>query len=517
MSKTLVLFDVDNIKGYVFATGRLKEMRGASLLVEENTEIAAIRALLKDPVFAGAEIIYADGAAGKVRFPDADTARKFCEKLEREYRDKTRTGSVTTACVEYGANFSETVRRGERCLRQNKADRREALEVVGGGPVRVCDWCGVYPAGEEYHPAPAARNQWLCATCHTKRREAEREKRRAAKYGALTGRDAFDRVFLQSFRGKESYDDWLAARRVGDLSELGQLAHPKGYLGFVYCDANQVSRHWEELEGDEKTYRRFSRALSAAVIGATAQALAACFSRPRDTYVPFEIVLMGGDDLALIIPADGALEVALRYCREFERLTAENRACPRRVAASAGVVIAHAAQPVLYLEKRAGELLQSAKKAAGRENGAVDFHIVTTPTLNPLAQIRREEYERGFTRLTRRPYLLDDFAALLDWAQQFKSELPATGGEATDPERRRFPRNKLSALYQALFRSPTQASYETAQMLMRLSGAHRGLVTGFADRFECNKPPPFSPEEGGVKNTAFTDLVEILEFIGGTA
>lgn len=517
MSKTLVLFDVDNIKGYVFATGRLKEMRGASLLVEENTKRTAIRALLKDPIFAGAEIIYAAGAAGKVRFPDADMAQKFCDKLEREFRDKTRTGSVTTACVEYSASFSETVRRGERCLRQNKADRRDALEVVGGEPVRVCDWCGVYPAGEEYHPVRAARAQWLCATCHAKRKKAEEEKRRAAKYGALTGRDVFDRVFLQLFRGKESYDDWLTARRVEDLSELGQLAHPKGYVGFVYCDANQVGRHWEELEGDEKAYRRFSRTLSTAVIGAAAQALAVCFPRPRETHVPFEIVLIGGDDLALIIPADGALEVALRYCREFERLTAENRDCPRRVTASAGVVIAHAAQPVLYLEERAGELLQSAKKVAGRENGAVDFHIVTTPTLNPIADIRREEYERGFARLTRRPYLLDDFAALLDWARKFKSELPATGDAATDPDRRRFPRSKLSALYQAFFRSPTQATYETAQMVMRLSQTHRGLVTGFAERFECNKPPPFSPEQGGIKYTAFTDLVEILEFIGGAA
>ncbi|MBM3302224.1 MAG: hypothetical protein FJY85_20015, partial [Deltaproteobacteria bacterium] len=135
MDEQLVLFDCDRIKEYVFATGRLKEIRGASQLVKDLTEEAGLKE--RFPALIGkARIIYADGGAGKIVFPSPEDAEAFRQCLEADYRRETVTGTVTTSCVSIGNGFSIAVRDGERELRRQKEARREWQQLAPGPYIR---------------------------------------------------------------------------------------------------------------------------------------------------------------------------------------------------------------------------------------------------------------------------------------------------------------------------------------------------------------------------------------------
>jgi hypothetical protein len=419
MNDHLVLFDVDNIKGYVFATGRLKEIRGGSDLVERLTSSQAIESLIRESNLR-AKVLYADGGAGKVRFSCPADAELFCRTLEQKYRTETFTGSLTTARVPYAQAIGPTVERGETALRQQKSDRRETIQLEGGPYVRFCESCGSYPIVNSYLVRAGLPRQALCRSCYGKRKHAEA----LANTPHIGNREQFEKEFLRCVPTK--YQGLWQPDKVSqpdDVDDLGAVSQPQNYLGFLYCDGNGVGDHWRAIAQrpgvTDEDYTFFSNVLSEATREAAAEALAHCFPAPRrltdgERLIPFEIIIMGGDDLVLLVAAHRALEVATVYCEAFKRLTAEKLAKRERlsgcrvVTASAGVILAHASQPILYLERRADELLRSAKRAreSGQE-GAVDFLVVSTPTLNPVNRVRREEgYEDSdhFLRRTLRPY-----------------------------------------------------------------------------------------------------------------
>ncbi len=187
---------------------------------------------------------------------------------------------------------------------------------------------------------------------------------------------------------------------------------------------------------------------------------------------------------------------------------------------SCGVVIAHPGQPIQNLELRARELLRNAKRQFSRQ-AALDFHVVSTPVLRDLEEVRHDEYqlrEKDRTRptyLTRRPLILDDAARLLCHVRQFKA-----GGEGVA-----LPRSKLNALYQALFTGQDAASFEAFFLRSRLNDAQRAKLNAFfgafgipADRPATADGPlfPWGKNAKGDVFTVFGDLIEIYEFTHGT-
>src|SRR5260370_12211471 len=78
--KSLVALDTDHIKQYVFATDKLKEIRGASSILDglNRQEMRNIAAKFQ------ALPIYTNGGAG-LFVVDADSARQFMLKIQKSY------------------------------------------------------------------------------------------------------------------------------------------------------------------------------------------------------------------------------------------------------------------------------------------------------------------------------------------------------------------------------------------------------------------------------------------------
>jgi len=257
------------------------------------------------------------------------------------------------------------------------------------------------------------------------------------------------------------------------------------------------------------SYRAFSAGLWNLTKEQTFAALKS-YGQPRNGITPFEIVLIGGDDVLLITVADIALEVALTIAEGFEKDSAAQVLEPARLSSerkcltmAGGVVLAHADFPIPAMYRLAEALQKSAKRFCAEQKyqtGAIDFQVVTGSDTD------LEAMRQGVPH--RRPYTLKDLSNLLHHIRQLK---------AAD-----MPTSQLQAMYQALFEGRVNAQLASIATLGYLGRSpdktrYKRLKEFFAEfgvQFNGNLPPwDATPQRQGREASALTDLVELYPFI----
>src|SRR5690348_2010640 len=104
--KSLVALDTDHIKGYVFATDTLKEIRGASSILDHLNRVV-MEEVANEFGKDVAEPIYTNGGSGLFVI-NTDQIMAFCQKIKRRYRDITHDGaSITSARVDLSEEASK--------------------------------------------------------------------------------------------------------------------------------------------------------------------------------------------------------------------------------------------------------------------------------------------------------------------------------------------------------------------------------------------------------------------------
>ena len=527
--RALVLFDADHIKDYVFATGRLKEIRGASELVRRLTD--ADRLI---ETFTGyqlthwhtdgpARIIYAAGGAGAILFADPQQAHDFCRDLEARYQEQTISATLT-AVAEPVADTSlkeeeAAQRRAARALARRKASKPQIRALPGGGLLRFGATDRLYPAEVQLRDPDG--EQLLLSE----------ESARKRKYNRTYRRELPQRTFWKAFIDvlpAERHSNWDGQPSESqDLGSIGDQARPSGYVAFIHLDGDGVGRALRSVvqKGGLIDYRHFSQALDKAAQRATAESLGAAYSNhtPRrskrktdgwpDIELPFELITIGGDDVMLICTADQGLRVAQMISTRFGELVnhylvQHGIELQPPLSASAGVVIAQSSLPIVQLQERAYELLKNAKKRRAAEHagsqGFLDFQIVTTPSLDRISQLRRHGYQGDDdARFTRRPYRCDQAGTLLNLAAKL----------AALPE---FSNSKRADLYTACAGNRMQATLDVLTVVLRLPADERSALFDALQQLESMSYFPFTYERAGGSmqyRTALLDLLEVMEFI----
>src|SRR5256885_12458059 len=95
VSQSLIAFDTDHIKGYVFGTNRLKEIRGASSILDRLNRIETVR-IAKD---FDAEKIYAHGGSA-LFIVDSDQAEALGKAVQKLYHEETGGGTSITYAIQ---------------------------------------------------------------------------------------------------------------------------------------------------------------------------------------------------------------------------------------------------------------------------------------------------------------------------------------------------------------------------------------------------------------------------------
>lgn len=553
--RVLAVIETQRVKDYLFASPILRETRGASLLLDRLN-----RRLTREIARrTGGEVVYLGGGSGRVLFTGTEPAERFARAVRSLYRSRAWDAHVSVEVLGRQAreSFPAWVARGVARSRESKLARIEAVPILGGRWIRPCSSCG-REAAEEIPPPDVQGRHRLCPSCLRKRAEVRRFYREAKRNFDL--RVPVPTAAEQRARGWDFVLTTLAeaverpdgARTLlpRDFEQIGQRSRPAGYMALIYADGNRMGETLQAMAGSfagedaREAYRAFSEIVDQATRRAAVDAvLAAVGTEEAETHsgeparlVPAELIVAGGDDLILAVPAHAGLATAERFLSLFRRYTEELQAervaqgrlarpfAPGGLTSSAGVVLAHASYPASQLVELAIRLMKLAKHKASdlalarereagdgegsaeTDEGTLDFMVLHEPGSEDLKH-RRREYEGtlaatgGKVRRTERPYTAAGVRALCDTIRALK-----------DSE---VPRSKLKALYAALFRSRAEAQYEALRIKERL-GATGDLVPGSPlHKLVADLPLfPFREDSQGDWSTPLSELIEVYDFVG---
>lgn len=479
----LVCLDTDRIKQYLFATNRLKEIRGGSALIADLDDK---RKSDLEHHYGSQNVVYSAGGGAAVLVPTEEEAQALIAEIERDFRAQTITASITGIYLQVDTTskkFGAEMRRAGKASRQAKAAKAELASLPVEPYMRLCSSCGQHPAT---YQARDSSGDWLCRACD-KKREWGHEKRKG---------------FFADFVQWTHSEVWQETSLPEDLDAIGSGASPPGYVGFIALDGNHIGDLLDKPTTPQ-AYKVFSEGLWNLTQEQTFVALEQ-YGQPRNGIAPFEIVLIGGDDVLLITVADIALEVALSIAEGFEKqsptqvlVPAELSGKHEKLTMAGGVVLAHADFPIPAMYALAQDLQKSAKKLCAQQKyqtGAIDFQVVSGSDTD-LDTIRQGVPHR-------RPYALADLCRLLGHIRLLK---------AAD-----IPASQLQAMYQALFEGEVNAQLASIATLGYLGRSadkkrYNRLRQFFADfgvKFDGSLPP-----WDASKRSALTDLVELYPFI----
>ncbi|HID06751.1 MAG TPA: hypothetical protein EYP10_06345 [Armatimonadetes bacterium] len=307
---------------------------------------------------------------------------------------------------------------------------------------------------------------------------------------------------------------------------MDDLAGKDGRLAFIYADGNNMGDLLQRAKTPAQ-YRHISEALETAVEEALFEALVGSIGKENlvkpkeDSYLPFEIIAIGGDDVTVIVPARYGWQLTLNLLQQFEehpkiqQLNEEVGLSEKeKLTMSAGLVIADVKYPVRFMQSLAENLLKEAKRLARKKQGESTIcHLwLLTPIASEDAKVvletlyLREDKERR--HLTARPFTLRQARKLTELAQNLK-DLPHHQRRMLAESLEKGVRISLNtALYQVQ-RQLSEEQREQREKVIRTFVELGRLVTEeIQDKFF------FWQKRDGEWRTALLDALELLE-LGG--
>ena len=204
--------------------------------------------------------------------------------------------------------------------------------------------------------------------------------------------------------------------KTKDVLPLGEHSH----IAVIHIDGNGLGQlliqlgESAEIAGEQysELYLSFSEAITKATLIAAQRAVADTLT-PRETIAARPLVL-GGDDLTIIVAADKAIAFSRAFIRAFEESSAESlqslrqrfskltvlaKQLPEKLTACGGIAFVKASYPFSSAAHLAEELCQRAKTAselakpenADTKASSLCWHKVTTTSLSSAEKIFSEE------------------------------------------------------------------------------------------------------------------------------
>lgn len=538
--KHVAVVDTPSIKQFVFGADSLIDIRGASALLDRLNRAELPRWLSDDSQAYGGtvETVFAAGGAGQFIFDgltDAQVEEILDAAAARFAAESDNQLRLVYGIAPWGsAGYTAAVRRAFGMLQRRREWGLPSRAVQTAPFLRECDSLGHLPACFR----DSDRDEWVSAAARWKRREGEKVRASGGGAGPLA-------TWRQWVAGRG--DEAAEAGIPGDFQEIGERLDARGYIAVVYCDGNNMGRLVQELPSPGVA-RAFSEIVDSAVRAAACESLyTEVYSKAkRKKQLPFDILLLGGDDLVVAVPATAGLSFAIRALEVFEAETRRRiqaadqdvrefflrRLGDGALSLSAGVAIARASYPFYLTLELAEDLLKSAKKGATQERlekgeayvtaSYLDFQSIEGGATARLADLRAVDYcvydTEGFAgpateiaQRTCRPYSLAGLQLLVAEAKKLAS----------------IPSSKRHSLWEAALEPrPLDAEIKMQELLGRLGTRTRGAPSQQVNwwlALERLTPPgwvfeyPWYVRTDGdqVKHrkTAAADLLEVLDFL----
>lgn len=411
----VIVIDTPSIKNYVFGSDPLNEVRGASARLDRLNRVKMEECLARHPDTKKVEKVYANGGSAQfiVQADGIAAVRTACKGMVHHIRGQTggEVGVVYGIALLKG-DYTEAVRTAHfqlRCQREFAMSRRSAslLPILMG-----CDSASHLPAA---HIMPDG--EILSQASYEKAQEG-RDTRRHGLWGG----------WMQYLADKGDWPDkkYWHKLRCDSLTDIGNRSLWRNYIGIVYADGNAMGKIVQALDQPER-FRQFSKIVDESIQDACFTALREIskseISEVREIYeqqsgferLAADILLLGGDDLLVALPADRALDFALKVSNQFESLTKDridtlsdkatkqffhDKLSGQGFTISCGVAIAKSSYPFYLALDLAEQLLKNAKRKNSRTSESetqsearIDFHVVAGANSYALGQVREDTYQ----------------------------------------------------------------------------------------------------------------------------
>jgi hypothetical protein len=553
VSQSLIAFDTDHIKGYVFGTNRLKEIRGASSILDRLNREETVKIAEED---FEATTIYAYGGSALfvVDYVKAEALGKAVQKL---YYEETGGGASITYAIQvvpdYGAQNIMTAKKlngnismadvrkllhlrlrlakDNLQMKMSPEDSAQQDDVLARialpshALLCTCESCGVAYAQDLWRDSDDPDDEGrYCRVCIGKREEDREVKKRLrnARKTSLLAKTLWGHI-LESLGDSYLPPTSPVPQRPKDFNVFREFTHGKEYLGLIYADANSMGRAFDNLETLQEVQDLAER-IDSAVFAAMGNAIGRHLPVQGDTF-PFDILLVGGDDIVIVTPADKAIQVAHTLAEEFHRFAGE-------YTLSIGVVLAPVKYPFSLQHSLVEETLKAAKVSGAKQSRPTSSHdrqelsrvnfVVVTGNTSLNYEKQYEELHRKSTAhntnafyATLRPYALSDLTWLLE---QLKK-----GNE------KRLGRTKLHQLREAILKlNQTTTILESLALLRNWKKEEREFVKQMAQTFDTRLTPrqqqmgtifPWSLDgkessDGlTIYRTPLLDFIELYDFV----
>lgn len=382
---------VQGIQEFIFQTNRLKEIAGASELVEEICTTQFARLLKNDNRLdyrAAKDSLSKDKgmilfAAGNIKcvFEDKGECERIVLSFPKMVAEYAPGITISQAVVEFTdeAKFSEVVTKLEERL---KVQRNKPVKSITLGSM------GVSRSRQNGKPVVYAHkgNFWDAATLAKFNYFVDNE-----DGGTLVSRRTTQNLCQKAF------GQWLGDKQIA--YDTAAMTGKNDWLAIIHADGNGMGQVVQEVGKDPELFKNFSIGLDDATTSASVAAtryIQEKYPFSAKESFPIRPIVLGGDDLTVICRADVAIDFVQKFMLEFENET-QNR-LGRKLTSCAGIAYVKSSFPFHFAYKLAEELCGQAKKDAKSkaETGALAhsclmFHKVQDSMFSDYASLEERE------------------------------------------------------------------------------------------------------------------------------
>ena len=404
MGRYLYGASIQGIQSYIFQTNELKDIIGASELVNEICE-DFVRMYREESASKGEMIIHAAGNI-KCIFDDEDACRRAVRDFPKHAMEMAPGITISQAVVKIESNddYPDGAEKLESLLRAQRNHPVKSL-TTGLMAMERSRKTGLPATTIEYAKTNKEKDEYLDEGTVAKRNVINKEGKK--DYDPSEAKD----LYLKLTGEKIKHD-----RRPYDTKDLTDR---NDWIAVIHADGNGLGEIVANIGKDPGVMHKFSDKLDEATLAAAKEAYNAIREKAEKAEkaekLPIRPVVIGGDDLTVICRGNLAVNFVKEYLRAFEYRTKENfkglvpkieneeanKLLSRGLTACAGIAFIKSSYPFYYgydlAEALCGEAKNDAKsddiKKAndGKAPSCLMFHKVQSSFVEDYAEIKRKE------------------------------------------------------------------------------------------------------------------------------
>ncbi len=423
------LFEAKSIQSYIFATNKLKEIIGGSELIEQLT---ADDGLVK-------QTVRSLGLEDKITFSRLGGAAFYAFSEKKEAIDELAT-LWPLVFRQYAPDMEFIHARAEHDSKIEAFKIAHTKLMVDRNRPN-----GKLPQASVYTLRSARTGEPVTSRKNTKNYDQVTARKLLPAFA--NSNTLAQRVMWNSHRGEwpvnlnhEEDQDGNDFPFMPDNRLIGLIHADGNGLGQLLMDLKEVIDSKDKHIITDDNYIEIFSSISNAIKKATEAAAASAvgnvlFTNMERGLFPARPIVLGGDDLTMIVRADLALPFTQAFLaafeveskNQFDRIRKKHpkleKTLPEKLTACAGIVYAHSSQPFSALHELAEDLCKQAKFFAKEEKSRLDkiepekknlvpsslsFYRVTSTLMDKFDKIIKRELTTGNITLTRSCYAVSE-------------------------------------------------------------------------------------------------------------